>query len=363
MHNVSIGVDLHKHQLTVCFFSGTDAYHSKYATNKDGLNKFKADVKSFIDKGFDVRVAVESTGNTRYFCNEIASLGIETFIVNTLKFKVVNESVNKTDKRDARVIAEFLHKDMLPLVKLTSETSENLRQMMSIRKDLVRTRVRLKNKIHGILLSAGIETKAGQLNSKKGLVKILIDIGDSEKKILINRIINSIEALSIEIKAVEDEIMGMTENSRTVKILQSIPGTGLITAATIASYIDDIKRFSHYNKFSAYCGLVPWVQCSDETKHYGKITKRGPVELRTAMIQMVLGMVRCKDEKNNRLMVVYKNMKKNKGSGKAIVATARKLTKIIWTMLTNDEDYKKDKVNKIYDDIHNDLPSQEKGAA
>jgi len=161
MHNVSIGVDLHKHQLTVCFFSGTDAYHSKYATDKDGLNKFKSDVKSFIDKGFHVRVAVESTGNTRYFCNEIAALGVETFIVNTLKFKVVNESVNKTDKRDAKVIAEFLHKDMLPLVRLTSEKSENLRQLISIRKDLVRTRVRLKNKIHGILLSAGIETKAG----------------------------------------------------------------------------------------------------------------------------------------------------------------------------------------------------------
>jgi hypothetical protein len=49
-------------------------------------------------------------------------------------------------------------------------------------------------------------------------------------------------------------------------------------------------------------------------------------------------------------MVMYRQLKKTKGSGKALIATARKLTKIIWTMLTNDEEYKKEKINAVLDE-------------
>ena len=94
----------------------------------------------------------------------------------------------------------------------------------------------------------------------------------------------------------------MTENDRVVKVLKTIPGTGDICAATVRAYIDDVNRFNCYQKFSAYSGLVPYVYISDETKHYGKITKRGPHYLRIALIQMVLGMIRCKSEKDNRYM-------------------------------------------------------------
>jgi transposase len=345
MKIIDIGVDLHKHQFTNYYLYNNDGYSGKFLTNEKGMSSFKNELKQFLEKGFKLRIAVESTGNTRYFKTEIEKLGIEVFVVNTLKFKVVNESVNKTDKRDAKTIAEFLAKDMLPLVNLSSEKSEKLRRFVSVRRELVKTRVKMKNTIHGMLLSFGIETKAGLLNSKKGLEKVLGMISDEENLIIVESIITTIKKLSEQIKDIEEKLKEMTKTDRVVKILESFPGTGFLNAITVRAYIDDIKRFSHFNKLGAYCGLVPWVNCSDETVHYGKITKRGPIELRTAIIQMVIGMIRCKDEKDNRLMTSYRNMKKNKGSGKAIVATARKLTKIIWTMLTNDEEYKKEKLN------------------
>ena len=57
-------------------------------------------------------------------------------------------------------------------------------------------------------------------------------------------------------------------------------------------------------------------------------------------------MIRCKDEKDNILMIQYRNIKKRKGSGKALIALARKFTKLIWTLLTNDELYDKEKLSK-----------------
>lgn len=350
MDTINIGVDLHKHQFTNYYLCKKDGVYGKFSTNEKGMSTFKNDLKQMLEKGFKVRLAVESTGNTRFFKNEIEKLGIEVFVVNTLKFKVVNESVNKTDRHDAKTLAEFLSKDMLPLVTLSSEKSEKLRRLVNVRRELVKTRVKMKNMIHGMLLSFGIETKAGLLNSKKGLDKVIGMISDEENKIIAETIINAIRKLSEQIIEIEEKMKKMSEGDRTVEILGSISGTGFLNAITVRSYIDDIKRFSHYNKFSAYCGLVPWVSSSDETVHYGKITKRGPIELRTAIVQMVIGMLRCKDKKNNRLMTSYRNMKKIKGSGKAIVATARKLTRIIWTMLTNDELYKKEKLNEALND-------------
>jgi transposase len=88
--------------------------------------EFLALAKQWQDSGEAVRVGVESTGNTRYFKGRMESAGVGVTVINTLKFKVVNESVTKTDKHDAATIAEFLEKDMLPESRLCSEESEQL---------------------------------------------------------------------------------------------------------------------------------------------------------------------------------------------------------------------------------------------
>ena len=82
---------------------------------------------------------------------------------------------------------------------------------------------------------------------------------------------------------------------------------------------------------------MTWVQNSNSTERYGGITKRGPCELRTALVQVVMGMVRNKRATGGyRIMGQYAAIKKEKGSGKAFIATARKLSKIVWYMLHND---------------------------
>jgi transposase len=95
-----------------------------------------------------------------------------------------------------------------------------------------------------------------------------------------------------------------------------------------------------YKQYAAYAGLVPWLQRSNEAVHYGRITKRGPEALRTAFVQLVLGMVRNRHKTGSyRLMHDYTAMKSSKSSGKAIIATARKLAKIVWSMLMDGKEF------------------------
>lgn len=347
MDTISIGVDLHKHQFTCYYLLKNGGDFLKYQTDKNGYDKFKNDLRLLKEKNLLVKIAVESTGNTRYFKNEVEKEGFEVKVVNTMKFKVVNESVNKTDKKDAKTIAEFLDKDMLPEVKLCSEKSEQLRRLLTSRDILVKTKVKMKNQIHGLLLSFGIESKNGQLNSKIGRKAILDDVKDDVNKKIIELLVGNIDKLEEQIKEIRDELVKLTEKDRVVEILKSIPGTGEITAISVRAYIDDIKRFDNHSKLSSYCGLVPIVKSSDKSIYYGKITKRGPKELRTVLIQMVLGMIRCKTEVLNRFMISYRDLKKVKGSGKALVATARKFTKLIWTLLTKDEEFNQEKLKTL----------------
>jgi hypothetical protein len=124
-----------------------------------------------------------------------------------------------------------------------------------------------------------------------------------------------------------------------VALLQTIPGCGPICAWTIRAYTDDIKRFSSHKKYASFAGLAPWVQNSNETVRHGNITKRGPRQLRTALVQVVMGWRWMKSKTLSwRLMRRYEAMKKSKGSGKSIIAAARKLSTISWHMVTDENE-------------------------
>jgi len=340
---LSVGVDLHKGQFTVYWLSGDRSVgeFGRFGTSAAGYEEFEGRLREYVQAGHEVEVAVESTGNTRYFKTRVERAGVVVKVINTLKFKVVNESVKKTDRHDARTIAEFLEKDMLPESRLCSEESEQLRRLLKSRKLLVRTVVSLKNQVHGLLLGCGIETRRGQLQSKKErrrILDVLAEQGLASQAV--EPLFETIDCVEKEVKKLEKLLIERVSGDRMVELLMSIPGTGIITAATVRAYVDDISRFAGYKQFSAYAGLAPWVQNSNERERYGSITKRGPEPLRTALVQMVLGMVRTQRLTGTyRLMMHYQAMKPHKGSGKSIIATARKLSKIVWYMLRNDEPF------------------------
>lgn len=336
---INVGVDLHKTQFTVYARNGEGLY-GKYRTDAEGYETFVKQLGRWRGEGHQVRLAVESTGNTRYFKRVLEQAGYGVVVINPLKFKVINESVKKTDRHDAATIAEFLEKDMLPEARLCDESSERLRRLLETRKTLVRSMVAVKNQIHGLLVSLGMEDRTASLQSKRGRQAVLDALEKADNGLVVHPLFETIDLLAEQVKKIEKELEALVEKDRAVELLRSIPGCGLITAATIRAYTDDIKRFRTYKQYSSYAGLAPWVQCSNETKHYGSITKRGPEQLRTALVQLVLGMVRLKRTTvTYRLMIRYGIMKRQKGSGRTIIATARKMSKIIWFMLTSDRPF------------------------
>jgi len=339
-----VGVDLHKNKFTA-YFADTVRYRD-YGTNSVGIMSFIHDCKRSDDcKG--VMVGVESTGNTRYFKRMLEAEGIQVKVINTMKFKVIAESVTKTDKHDAATIAEFLEKDMIPEVRLCSDYSEQLRRLLKVRKTLVETIVTIKNQIHGILAAYGYEDTRASLQSKRGRQRILSTLASTENGLVVQPLIQIIDELDEKVKHIEKIIEEFTKHDNQKRLLQTIPGCGDIIATTILAYTDDIRRFKSPKQYAAYAGLVPYVHNSNTMQRHRTITKHGPEPLRTAFVQLVLGTNRVPATRNYRIMKQYRALKQHKGSGKAIIAIARKYAEIVWHMLTYNEPFCPDKQLQI----------------
>ena len=115
---ICVGVDLHKLQFTVCAINeetGEVVLTGVFKTNSEGYKEFCENMHAAeAEQECSVELAVEATGNARYFKNKMEAEGFSVVVVNTSKFKVITTSTKKTDANDAATLAFYLSKDMLP---------------------------------------------------------------------------------------------------------------------------------------------------------------------------------------------------------------------------------------------------------
>ncbi len=147
-----IGVDLHTNSLTVCFLEEGKA--ERFATySVSELKIFRQDLNA------DDVLAVEATGNSNYFYDQLVNHVSEIVVVAPGQFDVIRRSVNKTDKNDARALAFFLSKGMLPRARVKEKAHREVASLVETRDRLVKLRTVLLNKIHGLLNAQGIKIK------------------------------------------------------------------------------------------------------------------------------------------------------------------------------------------------------------
>ena len=195
-----IGVDLHKNMFMVSFLEP--------GTGKHEVTHYHIrDIVSFVNRlNCDDTVGVESTNNTRYFVNQIRNCVKAVKVINPSQFKVISKSVKKTDKNDAKVIAEFLSKDMVPEVRMKDKKTAQINSLANTRDKLVKLRTALKNKIHNILSSHGILLKRESLSSDKGLNHILEQPVDPTAHVELEVIVGQIRSLNEGIKKLDKEL-------------------------------------------------------------------------------------------------------------------------------------------------------------
>jgi transposase len=319
-----IGVDLHKNSFLVCFLKKEEKEKKKYKIEE--IEQFKKSLRK-TDK-----IAVESTTNTRYFVEQIRGRVKEVVIVNPTQFRIISQSVKKTDEEDAERIALYLSKSILPEVRMKEKTHSQINSMANTRDKLVKLRTVLKNKIHNILSAHGILSKKEDFTSEKGLSRVVNYQVDDAAQIELEVIVEQIRHLNEGIKRLEEQMTDRGKGLKGYENITSIKGIGKKGGTILLSVIGDINDFETEKKLASYFGIVPRVNNSNEKVHMGRITKQGSALGRTTLVQCTLIAKRYSPFLNK----FYERIKQKKGSGKAIIATARKFLGIIYNTLKND---------------------------
>ena len=195
----------------------------------------------------------------------------------------------------------------------------------------------MKNLGHAALTRSGIALSRSAFASSVARERLRTrDDLSAADKVILQSALRQIAELDKEIEQLEAEIVRLGKTLAGVKRLLQLHGLNLLSAISLLAEIGDIHLFETSKQLVAYSGLATSIRQSNQTTRQGHITKQGRKRLRTVAIRAVLSMV---NRTNTPLMDFYSRKKQEKGSGKAICATARKLLTIIFVMLKKELDY------------------------
>lgn len=317
------GVDLHPNNFTVFFVRENETTTAK----RWPLRELPRFIETLTPED---EVAVEATSNTRFFWEQIRAKVARVVVVNTAKFEVIRNSVNKTDDRDSAALAIFLAIDMLPAVRMKDKLSAQVSSLVNTRDKLVKLRTVLKNKLHAIAIASGQQLVREYFSSEVGLKKMLAMKLDVCAQIEVQVIVAQIRSLNGGIERLENEIIEQGRGLEGYENITSIKGIGGLSGSILLSVIGNVNDFEKADKLAAYFGIVPVVRNSNDKNHSGRITKLGSKIGRTTLVQCTLVAIQY----SPYLRSFYDRIKLRRNSpGKAIIATANKLLKIIYNTL------------------------------
>lgn len=278
-------------------------------------------------------VAVEAGGHTRWIHDAISKLGINVYVVNPHKVKLIAESKKKTDKIDAKILAELLRMDGLPrrVYVPTGETRE-LRDLLRSRQQLIKSTTNIMNHVRGLLRQEGIRLKPKALVTGEIFSRLREAGGVPAHFVPILACYeNAIAELYKQRRALDVVITGYKHED--IDLLKSLPGFGEVSSKTVYAAVSTIKRFKRAKHLTSYCGLVPTVRSSGDRSDYGHITREGRSEVRHMAVQCAHAVLRSRTIESFPLRKWHERVAKRRGFKTAVVGLARKLIEIAFYVL------------------------------
>ena len=332
-----VGIDLHKDTLTACVLRGTD----REVTYVKLACKCRERIRSFFSALPQPSVvAIETVGFYRWLWAELEPLTGQLVLCDARGARALAGRRIKTDREDALNVALLLADGRLPLAWAPPENVQVLRNWTRHRNGLTRQHAKVLHHVKSTLnrlnfpgpvrldaaalqryLLAGVERfTADDLTMlwrhQRRLVEIEQDRAQSERRI--------------------SELMRAPEFSRLRELLESVPGVGLVTAATVIAEIGDFSRFPDSKAIGRYAGLAPTVYASGNSSRLGHISKTGAPDLRWVLQQAAWTAIRC----DAGFKKTWLRIAKTAGKKAAAVAVARKILVLMWTLQRKDEPYK-----------------------
>ncbi len=275
----------------------------------------------------------------------LSSLGVICYVVNAADVPTTDkEKKQKKDKLDARKLCDYMQSSKAKSIYIPTVSWEHARSLVRTRDQIVNNQTRCKNRIRQLLHFSGLhlpeQYAAGRYWSKKMIEHLEQMDCDSSEHLhtalqLLIKDYNQTRLLLLEATRAIRRLCKETVYQPGIFWLRSIPGIGLINAATILFEIQDINRFKSLDRLYNYAGLVPDTGDSGGRRITKGITARRNEYLRAALVESSWTVVR----KDPALLMKYNELRKRMHYNKAIIRIAKHLLARIRFVLLHQKEY------------------------
>ena len=318
MFDEYIGIDLHKAFFQACSVrpTGERVWEARFATDEPGIAAFLARCSG------PSAVAIEASSPTWAFADQLQARLAQVQVIDPRKTRLRSGVAAKTDRLDARRLADALRRDSVVPVYYPPPALRDLRELCRHRGSLVRMRVTLKQRIHAVLVRHGVHPPpVSDLFGRRGRAWLATAPLTGWARSACAGYQQLLAAVDADIAPLETAITAVAHTDPIVRALDRLPGIGAILGVMIRAEIGDIRRFAHPAQVASYAGLVPRVIQSGAIRRTGRITREGAPWLRWALVEAATHASR----RHDRTGTWVRRLAVQKGFGKARIAAARRL--------------------------------------
>jgi len=329
---IHVGIDLHtRNMVNVAINDNAEQIkQAKLPTSRKALYDF------FRDFDEPVQAVVECTSSWYWLSDWCRANGVPLTLAHAKMVKAISYAKVKTDKVDARTLAELLRAGLIPEAYQVGPERRALRELTRGRLRMIQRPGKLQSRLWSQAAKYNVHIDRNQWRYPDELVQWLQsqlpEVATVEAELLVDQILQ----LQSHIHRLEQMIERREAFSGDLELIKPIPGIGLVNGWSILAEIGDIGRFPSDKQFVSYSRLVPGSSDSGGARRHKSGSKDGNKYLRVAFGQAAI----CAYTHYKPVKQFYRKIKRRSGRHVARAVVAKELAKIVWHVLSKQEPYK-----------------------
>jgi transposase len=334
-------MDVHKRESQVCIVdeAGAVVVEQRLRTARERL-------AAVLGERPRARIVLEASTESEWVAQCLEAQGHEVIVAdpNFAPMYATRRRRVKTDRRDARTLAEACRLGAYRCTHRSSAAAREIRAVLAVREALVRTRVRYVSLIRALLRREGVAVSSGTVETfARRLAAVDVPPGLQPQVAALRELLGPLTAA---IAAADQDLAQIRGGEPVARRLSTVPGVGPVIAVAFVAILEDVRRFASAGHVAAYLGLVPQERSSGERQQRGPLTKAGNRRLRWLLVQAAWCVWRDRTPRTSALRAWATPIAARRGKRIAAVALARRLAGILYALWRDGTEYQPGRVGQ-----------------
>ncbi|MDH1094398.1 IS110 family transposase [Rhizobium pusense] len=329
-----VGLDVSARSVNLCVIDGDGrvAHERKMSVDPEAIAAHLHGLE--LNLG---RIGLEAGMLSQHLYAGLAAAGLPVICVETRHMKAaLAAQLNKTDRHDARGIAQMMRVGLFKPVHVKTPTSQRLRTVLTARQ-LLRNKLQdVENEIRGLIRNFGYHL--GKVTARDFEPRVRELLTESDLDIVADPLLTVRRALRQEFARLDDVLVRLARDDAISRRLMTVPGVGPVVALTFRATVDVPARFSRSRTVGAHFGLTPRKHQSGEVDRTGRISKWGDAMMRSALSEAAQVLL-TRVKRWSALKAWAAQVSRRRGHKKAIVALARRIGVILHRMWVDGTEF------------------------